>query len=363
MEGTELPDDTPEWLGELAEEVTAGSESAFQEAVALQRWFREDDRFTYSLATAPGNSISQLEQFLGEGPGSGEGYCEQFAAAMAMMARTLGIPARVAVGFLRPDAVADGEYVYSTYDMHAWPELYFEGAGWIRFEPTPQDRATDVPSYTAARIPAPGEVRLPDESPSPSAATQPRPQADRLQDEAAAASSSGGGSGQGWLLPVGAALLVAMGAVTPRAVRARLAKRRLRPSLPSPAEGGWAELRATALDLGLEWDDRQTLRRRAMGLVRHLSGDRAAVTALERLVLLVERGRYSLEGLPGSRTSSVAPLVGAVTEALRAGVPSGVRRRAAWLPASLWRGWRSQHGRYGDSDVTSTDRELDLVSL
>jgi len=363
QDGTELPDDTPEWLGELAEEVTAGSESAFQEAVALQRWFREDDSFTYSLDRASGSSLTQLEQFLGEGPGSREGYCEQFASAMAMMARTLGIPARVAVGFLRPAEVAEGEYLYSTYDLHAWPELYFEGSGWIRFEPTPQDRATDVPSYTSARVPTPGEARLPGESPSPSAATVPRPQADRLEEEAATASSSGGGSGWGWLVPLGAALLVAMVVATPRTVRARLARRRLRPSLPSPAEGGWAELRATALDLGLEWDDRQTLRRRAMSLVRHLSGDRAAVTALEGLVLLVERGRYSLEGLPGSRTASVVPLVETVTEALRAGVPTGVRRRAAWLPASLWRGWRTQRGRYGAGDATSADRELDLVSL
>ena len=58
-----------------------------------------------------------------------------------MMARTLGIPARVAVGFLEPDRQPDGSCVYSSHDMHAWPELYFEGAGWMRFEPTPADQA------------------------------------------------------------------------------------------------------------------------------------------------------------------------------------------------------------------------------
>jgi transglutaminase-like putative cysteine protease len=56
---------------------------------------------------------------------------------MAAMARTLGIPARVAVGFIPGTATADGGMTVGLKDAHAWPELYFEGVGWTRFEPTP----------------------------------------------------------------------------------------------------------------------------------------------------------------------------------------------------------------------------------
>ena len=88
-----------------------------------------------------------LASFLAE---SGRvGYCEQFAASMAIMARIIGIPARVAVGFLEGDASGPNEYEFSAHDLHAWPELFFPGAGWVRFEPTPGDRAPTVPDYTA----------------------------------------------------------------------------------------------------------------------------------------------------------------------------------------------------------------------
>jgi transglutaminase-like putative cysteine protease len=56
---------------------------------------------------------------------------------MTMMARTLGIPARVGVGFLPGDNNGDGTYVVTGRKSHAWPELYFAGQGWVRFEPTP----------------------------------------------------------------------------------------------------------------------------------------------------------------------------------------------------------------------------------
>ena len=68
---------------------------------------------------------------------STRGYCVQFATSMAIMARTLDIPARVAVGFLPGESDRNGSYVVTGQRSHAWPELYFEGYGWVRFEPTP----------------------------------------------------------------------------------------------------------------------------------------------------------------------------------------------------------------------------------
>lgn len=362
VRNTRLPDTTPEWVGQLADEVTDGAASPFERAVKLQDWFRRDGNFTYSLDRAPGSSLRQLELFLGEGPGSREGYCEQFAATMAIMARTLNIPARVAVGFLRPDSVGAGEFVYSTYDMHAWPELYFEGAGWIRFEPTPQDRADGVPAYTTARIPQPQEVELPTAVPSAAVPTPARPELDSERSQAGASESSEEGAGRLWL--GGIALMVLLAAVVtgPRVARAALRRRRLRASGEQPVEAGWTEVRATALDLGLEWDDRETLRRRAVALAHHLGGDRAAIGSLERLVLLVERSRYARLGLTDGPTYDAADLVRSVTAALRVDASPAARGRAEWLPASLWRGWRHQRNRGGASGSTA-ERELDLVSL
>src|SRR5262249_15182489 len=84
------------------------------------------------------------------------GYCEQFASSMALLARLLGIPARVGMGYTAGTQRSDGSWVVSTKDAHAWPELYFSGVGWLRFEPTPaggvgQGSAT-VPAYTTPQL-------------------------------------------------------------------------------------------------------------------------------------------------------------------------------------------------------------------
>ena len=63
------------------------------------------------------------------------GYCIHFATAMAILARIEGIPSRIAVGFTGGTQDGDG-YKVTTDNMHAWPELYFEGLGWMPFEPT-----------------------------------------------------------------------------------------------------------------------------------------------------------------------------------------------------------------------------------
>jgi len=98
---------------------------------------------------------NQLRRFLTD---VREGYCEQFAAAMAVMARLQGVPARVAVGFT-PGEIVDNTYQQvTTKDAHAWPELWFPEAGWVRFEPTPRgDGQVRLPSYTtpAGRVTGP----------------------------------------------------------------------------------------------------------------------------------------------------------------------------------------------------------------
>ncbi|HTF59570.1 MAG TPA: DUF3488 and transglutaminase-like domain-containing protein, partial [Actinomycetes bacterium] len=125
----------------------------FDKALAIQDYLRSSE-FRYNLnvpaLSAGGN---QLRRFLTQ---VREGYCEQFAIAMAMMARELGIPSRVAVGFTAGEIVNNNYQQVTTHDAHAWPELWFPGAGWTPFEPTPRaDGTVDLPVYTttAGRVP------------------------------------------------------------------------------------------------------------------------------------------------------------------------------------------------------------------
>ncbi|MEI2712779.1 MAG: DUF3488 and transglutaminase-like domain-containing protein [Nocardioides sp.] len=149
---TQVPSTLDERVRSLARQVTEGATTRFRRAQLLQEFFRSSGEFTYNDSyTGEGTLTSFLF-------GDRTGYCEQFSSSMAMMARTLGIPARVAVGFLRGERTGVNEagvpsYTFSTHDLHAWPELFFPGSGWVRFEPTPAARVPQVPGYTTAELP------------------------------------------------------------------------------------------------------------------------------------------------------------------------------------------------------------------
>ena len=138
----ELPGDLPDIVAETALEVVGEAATSYDRAIALQEYFTGGE-FDYS-EQAPveegydGSGASVLGEFLEEK----SGYCVHFSSAMAAMARTLGIPARVAVGFTpgEPSQIEGSpqlQWDVTTFDMHAWPELYFADIGWVRFEPTP----------------------------------------------------------------------------------------------------------------------------------------------------------------------------------------------------------------------------------
>ncbi|WP_344056958.1 DUF3488 and transglutaminase-like domain-containing protein, partial [Sphaerisporangium rubeum] len=141
-----LPPDLPPQIRGMAADLVRDAETPYEGAVKLQEWFTATGDFTYSLRTQ-GNGSEALLDFLR----NRTGYCEQFAAAMAVMARTVGIPARVGIGYTGGTKI-NGVWQVRTHDLHAWPELYFEGAGWLRFEPTPSgglgQATARVPDYS-----------------------------------------------------------------------------------------------------------------------------------------------------------------------------------------------------------------------
>ncbi len=128
---TALPDDLTPALAAEAERLTAGIATDYDKLIALQNEFRTYE-YSLELSAPLGDPI---EQFLAERIG----FCQQFSGTFAAMARSLGLPARVAVGFTWGDPV-EGEpntYRVTGRHAHAWPEVYFEGLGWVAFEPTP----------------------------------------------------------------------------------------------------------------------------------------------------------------------------------------------------------------------------------
>lgn len=142
---TDLPTDFPDRVADLARQITAGADTPYAEARALQDWFRGN--FTYDIDADFTNNDQALEQFLFEVK---RGFCQQFAGSFAAMARAIGLPARVAVGFTpgEEDAAEPGLYHVRGKYAHAWPEVWIAGFGWVPFEPTPGRGAPGSEAYT-----------------------------------------------------------------------------------------------------------------------------------------------------------------------------------------------------------------------
>ena len=143
---TALPDDFSPAAAELAREVTAGAVTPYDRARALQDHFQLSGEYTYSTSVDPGHGETAIDEFLERKTG----YCEQFAGTYAAMARSLGLPARVAVGFTPGEQDPNNPNLYrvSGKHAHAWPEVYIGEYGWVSFEPTPGRGAPNATDWT-----------------------------------------------------------------------------------------------------------------------------------------------------------------------------------------------------------------------
>ncbi len=345
---TNLPASVPVQVSDIAERVTAKGGSQFRRAVLLQDWFRSQGGFRYSLQVPGGHSGNDILAFLN----NRVGYCEQFAAAMALMARELGIPARVAVGFLDAHPMHDSlgasspggtqmrDYRYTFADMHAWPELYFEGAGWVRFEPTPSARAgATAPTYTTGDATRPQLNNQPITG-LPVTQDNQRAAPPQLNPGLGAAGGSvkhHGPSPWWWTL----AAVAVIGLLTPSVARVVVRRRRLSATggPEERAEAVWAELRDSMRDLRYDWSV-DTPRRTASRLLPLLRRSEAAESALRRLALTVERARFAK--VPGDGTTLEHDLR-LVVDALRMRETRLDRLRAVLMPRSLRGAYRRQN--------------------
>jgi len=122
-------------VADLAREITADAENPYEQARALVRFFQGSD-FTYStVGPEVPRDADLVDTFLFAENGR-TGYCEYYASAMVLMARSVGLPARVAVGFAPGEAAGDGLWLVRERNAHAWAEIFFPGHGWQIFEAT-----------------------------------------------------------------------------------------------------------------------------------------------------------------------------------------------------------------------------------
>ncbi|RSM90160.1 transglutaminase [Streptomyces sp. WAC 01325] len=342
-EFTRLPDSLPGVVGRTARKVTEGATSHYEQAVKLQEYFSITGGFQYDTDVKVGSGPEAIARFLRDK----EGFCVHFSFAMAAMARSLDIPARVAVGFAPGTPQGDGSVSVGLRDAHAWPELYFEGVGWTRFEPTPTRGS--VPSYTQAD--APGST-LPDVA-RPSQSTSTGPSATPSTSESCAgqnpelcasespeAAVAVGGDGPKWYVLLAWALGGAAALLIPSAPMLwRLRTRSLRLGAHGRAEADiplhtlsvWQELTDTAWDFGIPPDDSQTPRKTAARIVRLGHLDPPAAASVHRVADAVEQVLYA--PVPHS-TAGLADDVRRVRSDLRSRAAWTAELRALLLPRS-----------------------------
>jgi transglutaminase-like putative cysteine protease len=322
---------------DLARQLTGHEATTYDKVAAIQRYLRSP-LFTYDLNGAPRGTRDPLRTFLLE---TRRGYCEQFASAMAVMVRAIGVPARVAIGFTPGTRDASGEWVITNRDAHAWPEVWFPRAGWVRFEPTPRDDSADTPPPYSVP-PPPGstglESDLPGQSSGSTAGSDLPNRSAPLPDVAAAplpgnvrTPSASSGSGR-WFAGGTAAVVGAVVLVSPALVRLGRRRRRLTSADPSD---GWAELTDTATDLGLGVRATESPRAAARRWGEHISGvdaDGSATRAVQELARGAELARYAGGDPDRSELAGTGSVTGARRAVTALEQASGRRRRLqAWL--------------------------------
>jgi transglutaminase-like putative cysteine protease len=350
-------------LRAVAESVVrkAGAKTQFEEALALQNWLAAGS-FKYTLKAPTVLTAADLTKFIEV---TKTGYCQQFSSAMAVLARLLGIPSRVAYGFTAgtPNGtgaagapVATGSYTVTTHDAHAWPELYFQGYGWLRFEPTPSGPNGQGTAYAPVYSATPGTATGP-----PSLATGPAsipgttatgraagqglpPNIRELlgnEDLGGTAVAPARDSVSPWeilgLVVAGLAVLALIAPWCVRLVVRRLRWRRgrrtrIRRRDIAWAHAAWEELRDDLTDYGAGYLPSETPRAVAARAGAELVLTGTAREALGRIAMAEERARYAPAPTDGSglRADSVT-----VRRAIAAAVPRGARWRARLLPTSV----------------------------
>lgn len=244
---TRLPRSVPNEIGALALTITAGATNAYDKAALLRDYFRNGS-FTYDPDVDLDDQVDATLQFLRER----RGFCVQFASTFALMARSLGIPTRVAVGFTpgQLDPVT-GRYRVTNYQAHAWPEVWLEGVGWTnQFEPTPpstEPGGSDLPGDTSrAVVPPPGVTPSTTIVTGPPVSAVPSPDSSALNPPVETPAATSSSNGRSWATTAATVIVVILlvGGALAIVPALKLRRRRARQQRIDPAArvaGAWEE--------------------------------------------------------------------------------------------------------------------------
>ncbi|KPL70033.1 hypothetical protein ADN00_18395 [Ornatilinea apprima] len=139
----QMPDDIPQRVKDLAAQITAGLDTPYDQAKAITSFLRDEIEYRATIERPPAGQEA-VDWFLFE---TQQGFCNYYATAEVLLLRSLGIPARLAVGYAQGANLQEAfAYRVRVMDTHAWPEVYFPGIGWIEFEPTSSQPALVRPT-------------------------------------------------------------------------------------------------------------------------------------------------------------------------------------------------------------------------
>jgi transglutaminase-like putative cysteine protease len=351
-------------------ELTTGKTTEYDKVRAIYDSFSTERGFRYTLKPKSGTSGNAIVDFLA----GKEGFCVQYAAAMAWLVRAAGYPARVAIGFTRGSAIDSRTYAMTNFNLHAWTEVYFPTIGWVPFDPTPP--ANVIGSVSTSWAPGPndstpgGQPVETDEpgNPTGSPGAGPTP---RIRDD-----DGGGGLGGAfkgttgrWTLAGGGVVLLGLLVLIMPALRRSSLRRGRRPrSAPGlmvegdgqgpprsgayvlvvdateiqaarrDAHAAWEELIDTMVDFDIEVDPAETPRATAERLTGLPAMPSTAGPQADLLASAEERARYARTPLRPD------PLDAAVRGVRRAFLSRATRRErlsAALMPRSVLQRWRT----------------------
>jgi transglutaminase-like putative cysteine protease len=308
----------------LANRITAGRTTAYGRAVALQQWFTSPGRFKYTLRVPQTQSASALIHFLTVDK---RGYCQQFAFAMAVLARLVDIPARVVVGYTQGSFIGNNTWQVKTSDAHAWPELYFPGAGWLRFEPTPPN-TVGLPGQATASAP-PYSIPLSGSggsiNPVTGLRTQTSPNSagnssgagksalNKVKKTAPTGAAGVGGHRRHGTSPIVLVVIVLLAVMLIAPATTRALGRRWRwwraHDDVSRAHVAWHELRNDLTDYRIAYRASESPRALSRRITKSLGLAGAERDALERIALAEERASYAASPADSARLKADEALV------------------------------------------------------
>ncbi|MEA5456392.1 transglutaminaseTgpA domain-containing protein [Sinomonas sp. JGH33] len=337
------PQSVPEIVSTLASQFTAGADTPWAQLHAIETKLHTTGFFSNGLEgqarSRAGHTSERISALLDGAQMVGDD--EQYAVAMALMARSLGIPARVVMGF-RPDHPAPGPVMITGADVHAWVEVPFDQVGWVAFDPTPpkdqvpkeevpQHRQKPQPQIQQPPPPIVPPVQLPPAPPAKQAAQGPT-QADL---GVLWATLRWGGAGVGILaLLLGPALAIA-------AAKAR--RRRGRQGATRAADrinGGWQELVDVVLDHGAPVPAGATRREQALAL-----SERFPEHAVAPLAARADHAVFGHAEPSEAEIEAYWADVETATQRIRGSVGWRGRLRASYFAHSVLRDVRAELGR------------------